>query len=88
MKEFLQSLLAGKVSYLSALGLVLTAAGGFYVGLLTPLEAIGLVLTGTGVAGVRRAVSNSHTDILKVVLQAAIDAERAKADKSPPEASP
>ena len=88
MKEFLQSLLAGKVSYLSALGLVLTAAGGFYVGLLTPLEAIGLVLTGTGVAGVRRAMANSHADLLTIVIQAAIDAERAKADKPPPETSP
>lgn len=78
MKELLSTILHGKVTYGSALGLLALGIGAWYYGLVTPLEAVTLILNATGLAGLRRAAGNGQNELTKLLLQTALEAQAAK----------
>lgn len=55
MFNTLQNVLPGKKTLLASLGLILTAAGGYMTGDLTPIQAMMIVFNGLGLGGLRLA---------------------------------
>ncbi|RJP44510.1 hypothetical protein C4587_01865 [Candidatus Parcubacteria bacterium] len=82
MNAWLSTLFQGKITYGSALGLIVTGVAGWYFGLMSLAEVATLILTGTGIAGARRAIGNSNNELMRLILQTAIEAQRNKAAES------